>query len=216
MAPPFWQNIFLFGPSGQNSSYNPSGLFVSGFLQAAPWLPFLPGSSGLPFIGVGVAFLVMPCNEQSFASFLMLTQGLRSLGLELLLLRPHGWTAFCIILMPTHILLTPFSWGMPLELVFLYGYPQSTYWTGFVKVFLDQRGLTFMPWPYCKRKPLTNVPYNPTFWCARLRSDTRHVIWPDSRCQPWGGIQQMSALRWQGHSYMEKSPHQLGGISWTG
>jgi hypothetical protein len=57
----------------------------------------------------------------------MLTQGFSSLALVLLLLQPHGQTAFCIILMHTHIPLTPFSQGMPLELVFLYGYPQSTY-----------------------------------------------------------------------------------------
>jgi hypothetical protein len=45
-----------------------------GFLRAAlPWRPFLPDSSRLPFIGVGVAFLAMPCNEQPFASFLMLS-----------------------------------------------------------------------------------------------------------------------------------------------
>jgi hypothetical protein len=37
------------------------------FLQAAfcklPWRPFLPGSSRLLIIGVGDAFLVMPCNK---------------------------------------------------------------------------------------------------------------------------------------------------------
>ncbi len=46
--------------------------------------------------------------------------------------------AVCILLMHTHIPLTPFSWGMPLELVFLYGYPQLTYWAGLFKVLLDQ------------------------------------------------------------------------------
>jgi hypothetical protein len=49
-----------------------------GFLQVAffcelPWCPFLPDSSRLPFIGFGVAFLAMPCDEQPFASFLMLS-----------------------------------------------------------------------------------------------------------------------------------------------
>ncbi len=31
------------------------------------------------------------------------------------------------------------------------------------------------------RKPLTNVPYNCTFWHSQLRSDARHVIKPDCR-----------------------------------
>jgi hypothetical protein len=61
-----------------------------GFLQAAfcelHWRPFLPGSSRLLFIGVGVASFAMPCDEQPFASFLMLTQGFHSLGLVLLFL----------------------------------------------------------------------------------------------------------------------------------
>jgi hypothetical protein len=91
------------------------------FLQAAfcelPWCPFLPSSSRLPFIGIDVAFLVTSCNKQPFASFLMLPQGFCSLVLVLLLLPPHGQTASCILLMPTHIPLTPFSWGAPLELV---------------------------------------------------------------------------------------------------
>ncbi len=100
--------------SRQNSSYNPSGLFASRFCKL-PWCPFLPGSSRIPFIGIGVAYLVMPCDEQPFASFLMLTQGFHSLVLVLLLLQTCGQTAFCILLMHTHIPLTPFSWGTPLE-----------------------------------------------------------------------------------------------------
>ena len=35
--------------------------------------PFLPGSSKLPFISVGIAFLATLYDEQPFASFLMLT-----------------------------------------------------------------------------------------------------------------------------------------------
>jgi hypothetical protein len=59
--------------SRKNSSYNPSGLFMSGIFCKLPWCPFLPNSSRLPFIGFGVGCLAMPCNEQPFASFLMLS-----------------------------------------------------------------------------------------------------------------------------------------------
>jgi len=112
--------------SKKNASYNPSGLFASGFCEL-PWCPFLPGSSRIPFIGIGVAYLVMPCDEQPFASFLMLTQGFHSLVLVLLLLQPCGQITICIHLMHTHIPLTPSSRGMPPELVFCYGYMQLTY-----------------------------------------------------------------------------------------
>jgi hypothetical protein len=91
-ATPFWQNIFLFIPPvvplQKNSSYDPSGLFASGFLQAAlapistwffkasvhwHWCYFSCNTmqqtafcilsdahSRLLFIGVGVAFVATP------------------------------------------------------------------------------------------------------------------------------------------------------------
>jgi hypothetical protein len=122
---------FSIQPHGCASPGNILLITHQGFLRAVfcelPWRLFLPGSSRFPFISIGVAFLAMLCNEQPFVSFQMLTQGFRSLALVLLLLQPCGRTAFCILLMHTHIPLTPFSWGTSLELVFLYGYPRLTY-----------------------------------------------------------------------------------------
>ncbi len=55
------------------------------------------------------------------------------------------------------------------------------------------------------RMPLINVPYKCTFGA----SDQGQMI------DVWGGIQQMSTLRWQWHSYMEKSPPHPGMKSCT-
>jgi hypothetical protein len=74
-------------------------------------------ASGLPLCNM------LPCYDLISRSSRLLLLSM----LVLLLLQPCGQTAFCILLMHTYTPLTPFSWVTPLELVFLYGYPQSTY-----------------------------------------------------------------------------------------
>ncbi len=66
-AASLWQNIFLFGPTVAPLQEKKHLITHKGFLQAAfcklPWCPFLPGSSRLPLISVGVTFLATPCNK---------------------------------------------------------------------------------------------------------------------------------------------------------
>ena len=74
------------------------------FFCELPWRPFLPGSSRLPFIGFVVASLVTLCNEQPFASFLMLSLKASTHQRWCCLSYDTGWqTAFASFLMLTHL-----------------------------------------------------------------------------------------------------------------
>ncbi len=135
------------------------------FLQATfcklLWRPFLPSSSRLPFIGVGVVFLATPCNDQPFASCLMLSLKASIHWHWYCFSYNTGWgTAFVSFLMLTHqddrscfglgLSDFEFNWYLnlretPLELV-CYGHPQSTYWTSYFKVFFDQRSQISIQW----------------------------------------------------------------------
>ncbi len=141
--------------SRQNySSCNPSGLFASGFLRAAlapiptwffkasvhrRWCCFFCNAmrrtafcilsdahSRLPFIGIGVAFLMTPGDAQPLHPFWR----------SLTRMTGHALASDNPI---KNSIDTFISEGrLPLELVY-YGYPQSNYWTGSFKVFFDQR-----------------------------------------------------------------------------
>ncbi len=99
-----------------NSSYNPSGLFASGgFLQAA----LAPIPTWFLKASIHPCWCCFSCNTMQ-------------------------WTAFGILLMPTHIPFTPFSWGTPFELVFLDGYPHSNSLTDSFTVFLFREVSCFL------------------------------------------------------------------------
>ncbi len=91
--------------SRQNSSsYNPSGLFAKRLFCELPWRPFLPDSSRLSFIGIGVASLEMPCNKQPFAFFLMLSLKASINWRWCCFSHDAGWrTAFMSFLALTHL-----------------------------------------------------------------------------------------------------------------
>ncbi len=66
-------------------------------------------------------------------------------------------------------------------------------------------------------KPLTNIPYNCTFWCAQLWSDARHVLGPDyTRVRFWGGELDTSSgyeLAGSPHHHLNAGLHSCVGIS---
>ncbi len=127
---------------------------MSGIFCELPWRPFLPDSSRPPFIGFGVDCIATPCNEQPFASFLMLSIKASIHWCWWYFSCDAGWqTAFVSFLTLTHLDDGPrfglrqsyykFRWylnlgGRSLELVYMDIHNQPTE-LALSKSFFDQR-----------------------------------------------------------------------------